>query len=64
MGACALCARARIQEPKYQIIPLAYFASLGQIGSPFCLQNCLFPLATYFAQNFASKFCQALVCTL
>ena len=32
------------------IIPLAYFTSLGQIDSPFCLQNCLFPLATYFAQ--------------
>ena len=41
--------------------PSAYFALLGKIDSPFCLQNCLFLLAAYFAQNSASKFCQGLV---
>ena len=43
--------------------PSAYFALLGKIDSPFCLQNCLFLLAAYFAQNSASKFCQGLVVT-
>ena len=38
----------------------AYFALLGKIDSPFCLQNCLFLLAAYFAQHSASKFCQGL----
>ena len=41
--------------------PSAYFALLGKIDSPFCLQNCLFLLAAYFARNSASKFCQGLV---
>ena len=41
--------------------PSAYFALLGKTDSPFCLQNCLFLLAAYFAQNSASKFCQGLL---
>ena len=40
--------------------PSAYFALLGKIDSPFCLQNCLFLLAAYFAQKSASKLCQGL----
>ena len=41
--------------------PSAYFALLGKVDSPFCLQNCLYLLAAYFAQNSASKFCQGLI---
>ena len=40
--------------------PSAYFALLGKIYSPFCLQNCLFLLVAYFAQNSAGKFRQGL----
>ncbi len=39
--------------------PSAYFALLGKIDSSVCLQNCLFLLAAYFAQNSASKFGKA-----
>ena len=41
--------------------PSAYFALLGKIYSPFCLQNCLFLLVAYFAQNSAGKFRQGLI---
>ena len=39
----------------------AYFILLGKIDSPFCLQNCLFLLASYFAQISDGKFCQGLI---
>ena len=39
----------------------AYFTLLGKIDSPFCLQNCLFLLAAYFAQNYDGNFVKAYI---
>ena len=35
--------------------PSAYFALLGKIYGPFWMQNCLFLLVAYFAQNSARQ---------